>query len=109
MNIASQHEVAANFADYLKASQKGPVIVTDNGEPVAVLLKATEKDDLERLLMGHSEKLQAILDAARQRFKEGRGIPHDAFWEQVAAQTAKQRPMSKRTRAKNGRSKRGSE
>jgi prevent-host-death family protein len=71
VKVASQQQVAANFADYVKASQKGPVVVTDNGEPVAVLLKATGKDDLERLLMGHSEKLQAILQAARQRFREG--------------------------------------
>ncbi|MGH7136416.1 MAG: type II toxin-antitoxin system Phd/YefM family antitoxin [Pirellulales bacterium] len=105
MKVASQQEVAANFADYVKASQKGPVVVTDNGEPVAVLLKATGKDDLERLLMGHSEKLQSLLQAARQRFQEGRGIPHERFWKEVAAETAKQRP--RRTRAaKNGRTKR---
>ncbi|MGH7140400.1 MAG: type II toxin-antitoxin system Phd/YefM family antitoxin [Pirellulales bacterium] len=105
MKVASQQQVAANFADYVKASQKGPVVVTNNGEPVAVLLKAKGKDDLERLLMGHSEKLQSILQAARQRFREGRGIPHERFWNEVAAETANQRP--KRTRAaKNGRTKR---
>lgn len=105
MRIASQQQVAANFADFVKASQKGPVVVTDNGEPVAVLLKAKGKDDLERLLMGHSEKLQAILEAARQRFRAGRGIPHESFWDQVTAESAGQPP--KRTRAaKNGRRKR---
>ena len=35
MKAASQQQVAANFADYLKGSQKGPVVVTDNGEPTA--------------------------------------------------------------------------
>ena len=105
MKAASQQQVAANFADNVKSSQKFPVVVTDNGEPVAVLLKATGKDDLERLLMGHSEKLQAILQAARQRFREGGGISHESFWKEVGAETANQRP--KRTRAtKNGRTKR---
>lgn len=102
MKVVSQQEVAANFADYVRASQKGPVVVTDNGEPVAVLLKATGKDDLERLLMGHSEKLQTILEAARQRFREGRGVPHDSFWKQVAAEAANQRPKQTRA-AKHGR------
>lgn len=105
MKVASQQQVAANFAEYVKASQKGPVVVTDNGEPVTVLLKAKGKDDLERLLMGHSEKLQAILQAARQRFQEGRGIPHESFWKEVGAEATNQRP--RRTRAaKNGRTKR---
>jgi prevent-host-death family protein len=105
VKVASQQQVAANFADYVKASQNGPVVVTDNGEPVAVLLKAKGNDDLERLLMGHSEKLQSILQAARQRFREGSGIPHESFWKEVAAKAANQRP--RRTRAaKNGRTKR---
>lgn len=105
MTVASQQQVAASFADYVKASQKGPVVVTNNGGPVAVLLTAKGKEDLERLLMGHSEKLQSILQAARQRFREGRGIPHERFWNDVAAETANRR--LKRTRAaKNGRTKR---
>lgn len=105
MKVATQQQVAANFADYLKASQKGPVIVTENGEPIAVLLKAKGKDDLERLLMGHSEKLQSILQAARERFREGRGIPHDAFWREVEANAANQ-GATRRRAAKNGRPKR---
>lgn len=104
MKVASQQQVAANFADYLKASQKGPVVVTEDGEPVAVLLKAKGKDDLERLLMGHSKKLQSILQAARQRFREGRGIPHADFWKEVAADAANQHPRRARA-AKNGRKK----
>jgi prevent-host-death family protein len=105
VKVASQQQVAANFADYVKASQKGPIIVTDNGEPVAVLLNAKGQDDIERLLMGHSKKLQSILQAARQRFREGRGIPHDTFWKEVEAEDGNQRPQRTRA-AKNGRAKR---
>jgi prevent-host-death family protein len=104
VKVATQQEVAANFADYVKASQKGPVVVTEDGEPVAVLIKAKGNDDLERLLMGHSERLQSILQAARQRFREGRGIPHEEFWKDVAAEAANQRPTRARA-AKNGRKK----
>ena len=105
MKVASQQQVAANFGEYVKASQKGPVVVTNNGKPVAVLLKAKGKDDLERLLMGHSAKLQSILEAARQRFREGRGIPHESFWKDVAAEAVND--GHKRSRAaKKGRTKR---
>ncbi len=86
MKVATQDEVAADFAGYVKATRKGPVVVTRRGKPVAVLLSPGTEDDLERLLMGHSPELQSILEAARKRFREGRGIPHDSFWKEVEAE-----------------------
>jgi prevent-host-death family protein len=71
MRVASVTEVASDFAVYLKASEHGPVVVTRHGKPVAVLLRAGDQEDLERLLMGHSPKLQAILEGARKRFRAG--------------------------------------
>ena len=88
MKVASQDEVAAHFAEYLKATKKGPVVVTSKGKPVAVLIRSESEDDVERLLMGHSPKLQSILEAARKRFREGRGIPHESFWKEVEAENA---------------------
>ena len=72
---------------------------------MAVLLRSDSEDDLERVLMGHSSNLQLILEAARKRFREGRGIPHETFWKEVDALTASKRPQRART-AKNGRTKR---
>lgn len=88
MKVATQDEVAADFAVYVKASKDGPVVVTRKGKPVAVLLSPGSEDDLERLLMGHSPKLQSILEAARKRFRQGHGIPHDSFWKEVEAENA---------------------
>ena len=83
MKVASQDEVAADFAEYVKATKKGPVIVTSKGKPVAILLSSESADDVERWLMGHSPKLQSILEAARKRFQKGRGIPHETFWKEI--------------------------
>ena len=69
MTVASQNEIAADFAEYVKAAKAGPVVVMSKGKPVAVLLRTEGEEDLERLLMGHSRKLQAILEAARKRFR----------------------------------------
>jgi prevent-host-death family protein len=105
VKVATQREVAADFAGFVKAAKAGPVVVTSNGKPVAVLLGAKDEEDLERLLMGHSPKLQSILDAARARFRAGRGIPHAAFWKEVEAENASK--SIKRARAtKNGRTSR---
>jgi prevent-host-death family protein len=104
MKVATQDDVAAHFAEYVRSAKKGPVIVTRKGKPVAVLLRAESDEDLERLLMGHSPKLQSILEAARKRFREGRGIPHEEFWKEVEAKTPGKVPGRTRP-AKNGRTK----
>jgi prevent-host-death family protein len=88
MKVASVAEVAADFGVFLKDSENGPVVVTRHGKPVAVLLATDNEGDLERLLMGHSPKLQAILEAARKRFRSGAGIPHETFWKEVRAENA---------------------
>ena len=91
MKVASLTEIASDFAKYVRACQGGPVVVTRKGKPVAVLLHAEDEDDLERLLMGHSPKLQTILEAARKRFREGGGIPHETFWNRVEEEHARRR------------------
>jgi prevent-host-death family protein len=83
MKIASVAEVKAHLSAYLKASATGPVVVTRNGKAAAVLLGVSDDDELERLLLAHSPKLRAILDAADRRIDEGAGIGHDEFWKQV--------------------------
>jgi prevent-host-death family protein len=105
MRIASVADVKAHLSAYLKASAQGPVVVTRNGKAVAVLVAVGDDEELERLLMAHSPKLQAILGAARQRIQEGKGIPHDQFWEQVERERGTEKASHKR--GKDGRTRRG--
>jgi PHD/YefM family antitoxin component YafN of YafNO toxin-antitoxin module len=102
VRVASVTEVGADFGGYLKASEEGPVVVTRNGKPVAVLLRTCGQEDLERLLMGHSPTLQTILEAARKRFRSGASIPHEAFWKEIEAEDANRGKKQSGTR-KNGR------
>jgi prevent-host-death family protein len=81
MKIASVADVKAHFSTFLKNSKKGPVVVTKNGRPAAVLLSV--EDELDRLTMAYSPKLQKILTLARQQIKEHGGIPHADFWKDV--------------------------
>ena len=101
MRVASQSEVAADFAEYLKAAKTGPIVVTNKGKPVAVLLLAEDDDELERLLMGHSAKLQSILEMARKRFRAGRGVPHERFWAEIEAENTG-KSSRRRRQGKNG-------
>jgi prevent-host-death family protein len=83
MRIAPLADIKAKFSSYLKATEDGPVVVTRNGKAVAVLLSVTNDDDVERLVLAHSAKFQALLDVGRQQIREGKGIPHDQFWAEV--------------------------
>ena len=69
MKIASVADIKARLSAYLKESQKGPVIVTRNGRAVAVLLAVTDEDELERLVLAHSPKFQALLEKSRRQKK----------------------------------------
>ncbi len=44
-----------------------------------------DPDELERLLLAYSPTFQHIIETARQQIREGQGIPHDEFWEQLEA------------------------
>ena len=88
MKIASVAEVKAHFSAFLKASETGPVIVTRNGKPAAVLLSVEDEDEIERLILAYSPKFQKILSTARQQVRETGGIRHEDFWREVEMENA---------------------
>ena len=80
MKIAPVAEVKARLSAFVEESRAGPVVITRNGKPVAVLLSVGDEDDLEGLLLAHSPRLRAVLEAGRGELRAGSGVPHDEFW-----------------------------
>jgi prevent-host-death family protein len=81
MRIAPLADVKAHLSAYLNQIQtEGPLVITRNGKPVAVLLAPIDDDDLESLLLARSPRFQVLLDASRQSIREGKGLPSDEFW-----------------------------
>ncbi len=99
MKIASIADVKARFSAYLKESENGPVIVTRNGRPVAVLLGMQDEDEIERLVLAHSPKFQAILEKSRQQIREGQRLSEEDFWRELDAEYA-ETPKSERAKSK---------
>jgi prevent-host-death family protein len=89
MRIASVADVKAKFSGYLKASEQGPVVVTKNGKPVAIILSIKDEDEIERMLLAYSPKFKSFLDSAEQQIREGKGIKHEDFWREVNSETTK--------------------
>jgi len=87
MKIAPVADVKARFSAYLKESEEGPVIVTRNGKPVAVLISMEDEEELERIILAYSPKFQSLLEKSRKQIQDKGGIPHQDFWKEVERQT----------------------
>ena len=86
MKIASVADVKAKFSSFIKASAEGPVVVTKNGKAVAVLLSVQDDDELERLLLANSPRVERILQVAEKQIRAGKGIRQDEFWKKFIAE-----------------------
>ena len=103
MKIASVAEVKSQFSAFLKASEAGPVVVTRNGKAVAVIVGVQDEDEIERLLMAYSPRLQAVLEASRKQVRAGQVLSHEEFWADVEASRASKRRSRKRKSRLTGR------
>jgi prevent-host-death family protein len=84
MRIVSLAEVKARLSAYIdQARMEGPVVITRNGQAVAVLLAPADDDDLESILMARSPRFQAVLEQSRQSLRAGEGLGEDEFWNAV--------------------------
>lgn len=74
MRIAPLADVKARFSEYVAGCRKGPVIVTKNGRPAAVLVAVPRDDaELERLVLAHTPRFRGLLEAARAADRRGPG------------------------------------
>ena len=85
MKIAPLADVKARLSAYLdECETEGPVVITRNGKAAAILLAPKDEEDLERLVLAHSRRFQALLEKSRRRVRTGKGISHNKFWKTVA-------------------------
>ena len=84
MKIAPLVEVKAKLSAYIDASEKeGPVIITRNGKPVAVLISPRDEDDLESLVLARSPRFLERIARARRSIRQGKGLTEAEFWKAV--------------------------
>jgi len=83
MKIAPVAEIKAKFSSYIEQCGEGPIIVTKNGRPAAVLLGITDEEELERLVLAYTPKFMALLNSASNRITKGGGMKHTKFWRTV--------------------------
>ena len=103
MKMAPLEDVKARLGAYVdECGADGPVVITRNGKPAAVLLVPQDEDDLERLLLGRSPRFQALLNRSRQSIKEGKGLSEKDFWAAIRKR-ARERKQAGRTERRTKR------
>jgi prevent-host-death family protein len=111
MRIAPLADVKARLSAYLdECGVDGPVVITRNGKAAAVLLVPYDDDDLERILLGRSPRLHALLNRSRQSIKEGEGLSEEDFWEAVRKRARERKAAAttgRRTRRRAGKGRAG--
>ncbi len=81
MKFAPLSDVKARLTQYVhECASEGPLVITQKGKAVAVLLTPTDDDDLQRLLLARSPRFQALLEKSRRSIRAGKGLSRDAFW-----------------------------
>ena len=84
MKIAPVAEVKAHFSEYVKESEKGPIVVTRNGRPAVVMIAAgDDEDELERLVLAHSPRFREVLARSREEIRSTGGMSHEDFWREL--------------------------
>ena len=85
MRIAPLSDVKARLSAYLEQCEtEGPIVITRNGKPAAVLLAPRDEEDLEGLLLARSPRFQALLARSRKSIQAGKGISSKDFWKAVS-------------------------
>lgn len=89
MSVAPLADVKARLSAYVDQCQTaGPVVITRNGKAAAVLVAPRDEDELERILLAHSPKLQAMMERAEKSHREGKTLSLAEFRKVLAARTA---------------------
>jgi prevent-host-death family protein len=91
MKTASVSEVKARLGAYLKDCVHGPIVVTERGRPVALLVSMHD-NDVREAGTSSPPRLRDILAAARRQIREGKTLSHEEFWRKMAQDKPAARP-----------------
>jgi prevent-host-death family protein len=99
VKIAPVADVKARLSSYLDhAETTGPVVITRNGKPAAVLIAPADEDELERLVLSHSPKFLAMLKRSFNDIARGNTVSAKEFFQSTPS------PAKRPNRAKQKRS-----
>lgn len=78
MKTVEKQDATRTLADYAADMQGGPVVVTDHGRPVAVLVPI-ENADLETVSLSTNRQFLDLIERSRSRVQAEGGVSSEAM------------------------------
>ncbi len=98
MRVAQVGDFKARLSKFLAMAQReGAVVVTRHGRPAAIVVRPPDDpDDLERLLLAHNRRFQAVI----RKSLKSRLVPEEEFRRIVAQMPEARKPRSRARKRK---------
>ena len=77
MKLIPMSEAKNQLSSIVEEAGRTPVVLTRNGKAVAVVIAPEDADDLERLVMSRSKRLQRLLSESREQIARGEVLTAD--------------------------------
>ena len=74
MKTVELTKAKSSLEEYTKDAKKAPVVVTDEGKPIAVLVRIRNAD-LETVSLSNNPQFLDLIQRSRTRYKSEGGIP----------------------------------
>ena len=75
-------EATGSLAEYAQHADDGPIVVTANGRPIAVVM-AIENADLETISLSQNPQFIDLIERSRERQRQEGGVPSAAVRERL--------------------------
>lgn len=100
MKSTSLSKMKSRLNSYLQTCSREPVVVTKNGRPIAAVVAVVDPEEIERLRLANSPKLDAIFTAALDRIRRGEGLSHEEAWARIESLPDTPAPKLSRRRSR---------
>jgi prevent-host-death family protein len=77
MKLIPLSEAKNKLSSIVDDAKRTPVVLTRNGKAVAVVIAPVDEDDLERLVLSRSKRLQRLLRESREQIARGEVLTAD--------------------------------
>lgn len=106
MKSASLSKMKSQLKSYLRTCGREPVVVTENGRPIAAVIAVVDPEEIERMQLANSKTLDAIFAGALERIRRGEGLSHEEVWSRIESLPDVSTPKNSRSRARHPKRKR---
>jgi prevent-host-death family protein len=74
MKTVDMADAAASLSDFVREALLEPIVVTQNGKPVAALTAIDAPTDLENLIVSSDPGFRALIERSRALYPPGTGV-----------------------------------